>query len=555
MNRLNVPARLMIVSDLDHTMVDHHDHENLSLLRFNALWESLYRHDSLLVFSTGRSPTLYKQLRKEKPMLTPDITIMSVGTEITYGESMVPDDGWENVLNQKWDRNIVIEETSKFPQLSFQSETEQRPHKVSFYVDKAHAQEVVKSLSECLEKRGLDVKIIYSGGMDLDILPQGAGKGQALAYLLKKFKSDGKPPVNTLVCGDSGNDAELFSIPDVYGVMHPTGIVVHPSGVEHSLQELINAFGPCYSDKKGKQFRVWVDKVFTLQISSDAWLVKFDKWELADEGRQCCLTSVLLKSKEFLGAFLSYVLYILLLAKFLVRQAAMLVTLGIIILHFLHSVLDDKILQHLENEYDTLKEEHKSLEETVLTPVELKPSFQKKHNFRKRELKQGIKRLEKLMNSISSLLSALQEALDEMPNIQGVTMVLGASPLRPQHVYQMLFFHGKFDRGSAKDSSKSKVAEALSRKAIRALISSGAGSSSYAGPSKLFLLVKSSSTFNLPLHFLPKRDFQYSKKIAPFNLNIKCKIPDQVINDSQHTSKVASSTCLSDSTLNDVICF
>ncbi|KAK7290474.1 hypothetical protein RIF29_04923 [Crotalaria pallida] len=393
MDRLDGPANIMIVSDLDFTMVDHDDPENLALLRFNALWEAYYRHNSLLVFSTGRSPTIYRELRKQKPLLTPDITIMSVGTEITYGESMEPDDGWKQYLDRKWNREIVVEETAKFPELVLQSETEQRPHKVSFYLEKEKASKVIEALSKCLEKLELDVKIIYSNGIAVDILPQAAGKGRALEFLLEKLKTDGLKPLNTLVCGDSGNDAELFGVPEVYGVLvsnaleelvqwyaenargnpqiihatdrcaagimqaignfslgpnvsprdisdlmfkrkilspghvvvmfylfyerwrrgevensepniqnlrsilHPTGNFVHPSGVDRPMHQSIDTIVQLFGDKRGIDYRIWVDRMSFAEVSLSSWLVKFDKWELSGNELQGCSTKVLMNSK------------------------------------------------------------------------------------------------------------------------------------------------------------------------------------------------------------------------------------------------------------------
>ncbi|XP_058083492.1 uncharacterized protein LOC131231338 [Magnolia sinica] len=211
------------------------------------------------------------------------------------------------------------------------------------------------------------------------------------------------------------------------------------------------------------------------------------------------------------------------------------------------------ILQQLENEFDMLKKESKNLD-SVQTQTGLNATSRRRHNGRIREVKQGIKRMEKLMNSISTLLSALQLMLDETPNIEGVILVLGGSLIRPQYVYEMFFSRGRVASESEKYCTKSRAAEALSRKAIRALVSNGAGAGSYAGPAKLFLLVKAPATLNLSQHFLPKRDFRYSKKIVPFRLHIKCRTQYQYMDESHHTSQ-SNSISILDSASNDMIWF
>ncbi|KAM7257049.1 hypothetical protein ACFE04_012790 [Oxalis oulophora] len=197
------------------------------------------------------------------------------------------------------------------------------------------------------------------------------------------------------------------------------------------------------------------------------------------------------------------------------------------------------ILQDMTIEFDFLNDEYKELD-NALKETQVKASARRNHASRKREVKHGIKRLDKLMKTVSSIQIALQLMLTEVPRIQGVVLILGSSPIRPQHVYELNFAHGapggSVGAGEG-DFTKCKAAEALSRKAVRALISKGAGSTVYPGPTKLFLLVKAPSSFNLPLHFLPKRDFKYSKKVFPFKLGFKCKTRDLELDVTSHISQ------------------
>ncbi len=203
----------LFVTDLDNTLVG--DDQALAELN-RQLSQHRQEYGTKIVYATGRSLTLYRQLQTEKNLLQPNATITAVGTEIYLNGSDTPDPAWSEKLSQGWNRDQVVATTAHFADLVPQPDSEQCPFKVSFFLTEAIAAEVIPRLQSLLEKQGLDIKLIYSTGQDLDILPRQSDKGLAMQFLRQQWEVD---PAQTVVCGDSGNDIALFSVGAERGII------------------------------------------------------------------------------------------------------------------------------------------------------------------------------------------------------------------------------------------------------------------------------------------------------------------------------------------------
>ena len=204
----------LLITDLDHTLVGNDN----SLEQLNQILDR-YRQDygTKIVYATGRSLASYQELTMARSLLTPDALIAAVGTEIYVGANPDPDPEWVAKLSPNWHREEIVAISSRFADLETQPPAEQRPFKVSYFLSPSVVANVVPHLQELLSQQGLDVEIIYSGSKDLDILPRGGDKGTAVQFLRERWQID---PLETVVCGDSGNDISLFK----YGIER--GIIV-----------------------------------------------------------------------------------------------------------------------------------------------------------------------------------------------------------------------------------------------------------------------------------------------------------------------------------------
>ncbi len=192
----------LIVSDIDNTLLGDED----SLNEFKKILSSENNKPGFAV-ATGRTVDSAINILKENNIMTPDVIISSVGSEIYYNfkEDLIYSKGWDAHICHYWHRNKIEDVLKRFRFLTPQEEFTQRKYKISYFMEENpdHLQKV----KDTLIKNRLKTTVIFSHGRFLDILPYRASKGKAIRYLAYRWNI---PYEHILVAGDSGNDEEML---------------------------------------------------------------------------------------------------------------------------------------------------------------------------------------------------------------------------------------------------------------------------------------------------------------------------------------------------------
>ncbi len=198
--------------DLDGTLLGNPE----ATARFRDFWGAIAAElRPLLTYNSGRTVADMQALLGEGLLPMPDWLIGAVGTEIHHlasGELLVE---WLDELATGWDRELAEVVASGLPGIERQGAEFQNPWKSSWYLSPAEPS-VIEGLRERLAAEGLAANVVYSSARDLDILPAAADKGRALEWLCRRLDI---ALADVIVAGDTGNDAGMFRLPGVRGVV------------------------------------------------------------------------------------------------------------------------------------------------------------------------------------------------------------------------------------------------------------------------------------------------------------------------------------------------
>lgn len=194
-------ADRIIISEIDQTLIG----DSEALRRLIPVLENRSSNIGFGI-ATGRGKDATISILKDWNIPTPDFIITSVGTEIYYGKTLVPDSEWEQHISYKWMPDKIRETMKEIKGIWMQPPDAQQQYKISYYLDPAEAPSP-RQIRRILRKNSINVSLIYSYKKFLDIIPVRASKGKAVQFLSEKW---GLPIKRILVVGSSGTDEDML---------------------------------------------------------------------------------------------------------------------------------------------------------------------------------------------------------------------------------------------------------------------------------------------------------------------------------------------------------
>ena len=198
-SRLTVLKKLLM-TDIDNTLTG--DDDGLA-----ELMEILRTHREDLGFGvvTGRCIEEVVDVFEHRGLMTPDVVVPSVGSEIYYRFKSFPDRGWQSHIAKNWDRKKIKRLLDGFDFLTYREEAAQNPFKVAYTME--NKKDRLARIHDLLTRKRCHYNIVFSHDKYLDVLPLRASKAKAIRYLSYKWEI---PMKNIMVCGDGGSDAEML---------------------------------------------------------------------------------------------------------------------------------------------------------------------------------------------------------------------------------------------------------------------------------------------------------------------------------------------------------